>query len=62
MFNRSDLNSSLDVGLAYYFDKPARPVPMQDTPAAPKVTAPPAPPPPARICAGALLRAQPHRA
>lgn len=48
-FNRANTNS-LNVGLSYYFDKPARPVPVQYTPPAapePMVAAPPPPPPPA---------------
>lgn len=48
-FNNANTNS-VNVGLAYYFDKPARPVPVQYTPPPapqPTVTAPPPPPPPA---------------
>ncbi len=49
-FDRANSNS-LNFGLAYYFDKPARPVVTQYTPPpaapAPVVTAPPPPPPPA---------------
>jgi len=47
-FDRAN-NSSLNVGLSYYFDKPARPVPAQYTPPppAPASVTPPPPPPPA---------------
>lgn len=47
-FDRSTSNS-LNVGISYYFDKPARPVVAQYTPPppAPSVVTPPPPPPPA---------------
>lgn len=46
-FDRAN-NSSLNVGISYYFDKPARPVPAQYTPPPPApVTQAPPPPPPA---------------
>jgi OOP family OmpA-OmpF porin len=47
-FDRSTSNS-LNLGISYYFDKPARPVPAQYTPPPPApstVTPPPPPPPP----------------
>jgi OOP family OmpA-OmpF porin len=46
-FDRAN-NSSLNIGISYYFDKPARPVPAQYTPppAAPVTQTPPPPPPP----------------
>jgi len=46
-FDRGN-NSSLNLGIAYYFDKPARPVVAQYTPPpAPSTVMPPPPPPPA---------------
>ncbi|MDO9357972.1 MAG: OmpA family protein [Polaromonas sp.] len=51
-FDRAN-NSSLNVGISYYFDKPARPVPVQYTPPPPAPVTQAPPPPPAPVAAPA---------